>query len=186
MLDKMALRRSVVANALAEPGPSEDELAQILKIGARVPDHGKLEPWRFVIFRDEARQEFGAELARIYKMNDSDAGEERLELEGARFLRAPVVVCVVSSLKESPKIPEWEQRLSSGAVCQNILLASSALGFSAQWITEWYAYDEAVGVLLGLRPGEQVAGFIYIGSAKEPPQERARPDMGKIVHHWKK
>lgn len=186
MLKNMATRRSVVANLLSGPGPSQAQLSHILEIGARVPDHGKLEPWRFIVFEGDARQDFGAELSRIFKGKNLEAGKDRLEVEKNRFMRAPQVICVVSSLKDSPKIPDWEQVLSSGAVCQNILLAAMGYGFSAQWITEWYAYDPEVSQILGLGDKEEVAGFIYIGSAGEPPVERQRPDMASITQYWKK
>jgi len=186
MLKKMATRRSVVANALGEPGPTKAQISEILEIGARVPDHGKLVPWRFIIFEGRARHEFGVELSRIFQEKNPDAGADRLEMEKNRFMRAPQVVCVVSSLKDNPKIPDWEQVLSSGAVCQNILLAIMGYGFSAHWITEWYAYDRDVGQVLGLGEKEKVSGFIYIGTAGEPPEDRQRPDMASITQFWEK
>jgi nitroreductase len=105
---------------------------------------------------------------------EPDGPAERYTLERNRFMRAPVVIAVISDVTENHKIPEWEQILSAGAVCQNLLVAASAMGFAAQWLTEWYAYDRAVKTELGLSPGERVAGFIYVGSAACDAEERPR------------
>ncbi len=184
--DPLALlhsRRSVVAANLTEPGPDADALDAILRAGARVPDHGKLAPWRFVLFRGDARARFGDVLADAFTASHPDAKERKIEFERARFTRAPVVVAVISRYVPG-KIPEWEQILSSGAVCQNMLIAATALGYAAQWITEWYAYDAAVGRALGLGEGERVAGFVYLGSADAPPKERARPELSELISEW--
>lgn len=189
MSDKNALellltRRSVVANKLGPPGPSADQLQDILTVAARVPDHKKLVPWRFILFEGDARAEFGKILAQACRSNEPDAGDTRLETEANRFMRAPVVVAVISSLKDNPTVPEWEQVLSAGAACQNLLVAANACGFSAQWITEWYAFDDKIADALGLKNGERVAGFIYIGTASEAPDERDRPDLESITTSW--
>jgi nitroreductase len=183
-LEMLLTRRSVVANNLGEPGPDGETLQRILTVGARVPDHKKLFPWRFIVFEGEARDAFGSVLAEACRKGEPDAGATRLETEANRFLRAPVVIAVISSIVDNPAVPEWEQILSAGAVCQNLLHAAAALGFSAQWITEWYAYDETVRAALGLSPNERVAGFVYIGTAREAPAERDRPDLEKIVSRW--
>ena len=183
-MEMLLTRRSVVANNLGEPGPDARELQQILTAAARVPDHKKLVPWRFVLFEGEARAEFGKVLATACKENEPDAGVGRLETEAARFLRAPVVIAVISSIVDKPGVPEWEQILSAGACCQNLLHAATALGYSAQWITEWYAFCDIVGSALGLGKNERIAGFIYIGTAREAPKERDRPDLNKIVSRW--
>lgn len=183
-LDMLLTRRSVVANNLGEPGPDAAELQRILTAAARVPDHKKLFPWRFVLFEGEARAAFGNVLAKACKAAEPEAGEMRLETEAGRFLRAPVVVAVVSRVVETPAVPEWEQILSAGAACQNMLHAATALGYSAQWITEWYAYDESVRAALGLAANERVAGFVYIGTAREAPSEHDRPDLEAIVSRW--
>lgn len=177
-------RRSVVANNLGEPGPSAQQLRQILTAGARAPDHKKLCPWRFILFEGEARAAFGDVLARACARAEPDAGPTRLETEANRFMRAPVVIAVISRIIDKPGVPEWEQILSAGAVCQNLLHAANALGFSAQWITEWYAFDARVCAALGLEDSERVAGFVYIGTASEAPGERDRPDLDQIVSHW--
>ncbi len=179
MLDLLLSRRSGSAKALTGPGPSKEQLAQILRAGARVPDHGKLFPWRFIVFEEEGVKRFADILADVLTqdgMNPSQIEEWR-----ARTLSAPVVVGVVSSARELIKIPVWEQELSAGAVCQNMLIASHALGFVANWLTEWYSYHPVVKQKIGLKPGERMAGFIYIGMPKEELQERPRPDMDRIV-----
>jgi nitroreductase len=184
MVDLLATRRSVVAQNLGPPGPSEAQLQTLLTLGARVPDHGKLEPWRFVTFTGGERQAFGDILASTYKNANGEGDAEAVEFERARFLRAPVVIAVISKAAPHPKIPEWEQVLSAGAVCQNLLVAAAALGFAAQWLTEWYAYDEQIAGALGLTPGERVAGFVYLGTAQTPPKPRPRPDMAQVVKSW--
>lgn len=183
-LDMLLKRRSVVANNLGEPGPSEDELQQILTAGARVPDHKKLVPWRFLRFQGAARAAFGEVLAEACRAEEDAPSDMRLETEAARFLRAPVVIAVISSPVDTSAVPEWEQVLSTGAVCQNLLLAATALGLSAQWITEWYAYSDTVRTALRLDDHERVAGFVYIGTAQEPPKERPRPVLADIVSDW--
>ncbi len=183
-LDLLHKRRSVVALNITEPGPTESDLNAILRAGMRVPDHGKLAPWRFVIIAGEARENLGKVLGDVFGSENPDIEQERVDFEANRFLRAPVVVCVVSRAQEHIKIPQWEQILSAGAVCQNMLVAASALGYASQWLTEWYAYDATVQKALGLDEAEQVAGFIYLGSAKEQPQDRARPVFDDVVQHW--
>jgi nitroreductase len=181
VLSHLQTRRSVSANALGEPGPDAGMLSAMLTIAARVPDHKKLAPWRFIVLKDEARATFGERLAEICAINEPDASLVRLETERGRFLRAPVVVAVISSPKPHPACPEWEQILSAGAVCLNLLHAASAMGFGAQWITEWYGFDARVKATFGLADGERFAGFVYIGSAKERPGDRDRPDLAAIT-----
>lgn len=183
-IDHLLTRRSVTANGLTEPGPSADQLDQILTAAARVPDHKKLVPWRFILFQGEARKAFGQVLADACRAEASDPSTFRLEMEAMRFLRAPVVVGVVSRVTQTPAVPEWEQILSAGAACQNMIVAATALGFGAQWITEWYAFSETVRRALSLQGNERVAGFIYIGTAKERPDERPRPRLKEIVTAW--
>lgn len=178
-------RRSVSANKLGEPGPGAAELRQILTAGARVPDHKKLAPWRFVLFQGDARAAFGEVLARACAQEQAEVTEFRLETERKRFLRAPVVIAAVCRVRENPAVPEWEQILSVGAACQNILNAAQAIGYAAQWITEWYSYSAHVREALALAANERLAGFIYIGTAREPPQERERPSLDQIVSSWR-
>ena len=177
----LALRRSTSADLMTEPGPDRQTLGAILEIAARVPDHRKIFPFRFIVFRGKARERAGAVLARRFAETMPDTSTERVEAEGRRFLRAPVVILVVARIDPAHKTPEWEQMLTNGAACQNLLLASSAYGFGANWITEWYAYDRETLDAFGLAPGEKAAGFVYIGSAAESPRERLRPDMSAIV-----
>jgi len=181
-VDLLLTRRSGSAKAMGTPGPGKKQLEQILQAGARAPDHGKLFPWRFIVFEGDGRERAGDILAEAAKAD----GERDRQVEGerARFLRAPVVIGVISCARELHKIPVWEQELSAGAVCQNILVAATALGFVGNWLTEWYAYHPAVRQGLGLKSGERVAGFIYLGTAKDPLEERPRPEMDKIVSYF--
>jgi len=183
-IDLLLKRRSVLANNMTGPGPTPDQLDTILRAGARVPDHGKLAPWRFIVFEGEARASFGEVLAQAFRAANPDAAEARVEAEQDRFTRAPVVVAVVSKVMAHPKIPEWEQVLSAGAVCQTMLVAAAAMGLAGQWITEWYAYDDDVVRALDLADGEKIAGYLYFGTAREAPDERARPDLDTIVTRW--
>jgi nitroreductase len=184
MLEALRLRRSAPADLLGEPGPDEETLSSILTIAARVPDHRRVTPFRFIVFQGEARARFGETLARAFVQNEPDAEEKRIECEGNRLTRAPVVIAVISAVNKSHRTPEWEQILSAGAVCQNLLLGASASGFAAQWLTEWYAYDADVLAGLGLEDNERVAGFVYIGTARENPKERARPDIEAITTYY--
>jgi len=181
VLRHLGSRRSVSAAALGDPGPDRATLSSLLTIAARVPDHKKLAPWRFIVVEGDARARFGETLARACSANEPEASPVRLETERGRFLRAPTVVLVVFSPVPNPAAPEWEQILSTGAVCLNLLHAATASGFGAQWITEWYAYDPAVQAAFGLKPGERIAGFVYIGTPKEKPADRERPNLGAIT-----
>ena len=175
-LTLLAQRRSTLAKDMGAPGPDAEQLDTLLRIGARTPDHGKLFPWRFIVFEGESRARFGEKLEARFRDLEPDAPAERYELERTRFLRAPVVIAVISDTDETHKVPEWEQILSAGAVCQNLLVGAAALGFGAQWLTEWYAFDKPMKAALGLQPGERVAGFIYVGTPQTPAQERPRKD----------
>lgn len=183
-LSLLLTRRSVSANALSGPGPSKEELELILRAASRVPDHKKLAPWRFILFQGEARAAFGRVLAAVCEQEEKDASPFRLETEAKRFLRAPLVIAVISRVVKNPAAPEWEQILSAGAACQNLILAANALGYGTQWITEWYAYSRGVRSALGLAANERVAGFIYVGTPKEKPEERERPSLDDIVAAW--
>jgi nitroreductase len=179
-LDLLLSRRSGSAKAMTGSGPGPEELETILTAAARVPDHGKLFPWRFILFEGESRARLGAICLECLQRSET-VTPERAALEAGRFLRAPVVVGVVSRVREGIPIPVWEQELSSGAVCQNLLLAAHALGYVANWLTEWPAYHPLVKEALGLKPGERLAGFIYIGKSAVKLEERVRPDFTKIV-----
>lgn len=163
------------------PGPSADQLRTILACASRVPDHGKLAPWRFILFEGDARKRMGDVLADVVRTTEPEASLERVALEQRRFLRAPVVIGVVSRVREGIPIPEWEQTLSAGACCMNMLIAAHALGFVANWLTEWYAFHPLVRDELKLKSGERIAGFIYIGHPAAPLSERARPSLDSLV-----
>jgi nitroreductase len=150
-----------------------------------VPDHKKLAPWRFILFQGAARAEFGKVLAQVCAAEVKDPGAFRLENEAKRFLRAPLVIAVISRVVKNPAAPEWEQILSAGAACQNLSLAATALGYGVQWITEWCAYSDGVRRALRLAEHERVAGFVYIGTPKEKPDERERPALAEIVTSWR-
>ncbi|MEM8643484.1 MAG: nitroreductase [Pseudomonadota bacterium] len=184
-IQHLLTRRSVSANALREPGPDSAQLEQILTAATRVPDHKKLVPWRFVLFQDEAREAFGNVLADACRAEEQEPSAVRLEMETKRFMRAPLVIAAVSRVTVPSPVPEWEQILSAGAACQNLVVAASALGFGVNWITEWCAYSAGVRRALGLADNERVAGFIYIGTPSAQPQERPRPALEEIVSAWK-
>lgn len=183
-LTLLTQRRSTAAGNMKEPGPSAAQLDDLLRIATRVPDHGKLAPWRFIVFEGEARQRFGKLLRKCFEAANPDASDDLLDFEQNRPTRAPVMIAVISRVTEKHKIPVWEQILSAGAVCQTLLVAASAMGFAAQWLTEWYAFDQNVKDALGLKSGERVAGYIYIGTATEAPRERVRPDVASLVERW--
>jgi nitroreductase len=181
-LTLLETRRSVSARNMTEPGPSAAELDRMLAIAARVPDHGKLAPWRFVVFEGAARARAGEGLAAIMTRRGDPA--EKVEQTRTALLRAPVVVAVVSTAAEHPKIPVWEQQMSAAAATMNLLHAAHASGYVANWLTDWFAFDGEAKALLGVKETEQVVGFVYIGSAKEPPAERPRPELSRIVTRW--
>jgi len=180
VLEFLALRRSTSAVALSEPPPSADELAALLRVAARAPDHGKLAPWRFIVLEPATKSVFAERLEALARSR----GDERAVAKLAKLRIPPLGVAVVSRAVAT-EIPEWEQELSAGAVCTTLLYAAQALGYGANWITDWYAYDEEAKAILGLSAGENVAGFIFMGTSKEPPLERERPDVDSLTTAWK-
>lgn len=181
-LDLLARRRSVKPGQLVAPGPTPSELETILTIAARVPDHKKLVPWRFVVFEGESRARMGEVFTKACLAEDKEPPSPvRLEFERNRFLRAPLVVAVISRVVPHPAAPEWEQVLSAGAACFNLCLAANALGYGTNWISEWVAYSPSVAKAMDLTAGERIAGFIYIGTPTDKPDDRERPDLTKIV-----
>ena len=180
VLSFLATRRSASAVTLAEPAPSADELAGLLRLAARVPDHGKLAPWRFIVLESAAKAVFADRLEALA----NSRGDARSAAKLAKLKIPPLGVAVVSRPRTG-EIPEWEQVLSAGAVCATLLYAAQALGYGANWITDWYAYDEQAKAILGLEPGEKVAGFVFLGTPKEPPQERERPDPASLITTWR-
>ncbi|MFT7572220.1 MAG: nitroreductase [Paracoccaceae bacterium] len=183
-IDFLLTRRSTVAKMMDGPGPSDAELQQILETGMRVPDHGRLTPWRFIVIRGDARDKIGDVIAASFKKNKADAIEEEIEIEQERLSRAPVVVAVLSRVHKGHKIPEWEQVLSAGAACQTMLIAAQSMGYAAQWLTEWYAYDPDVKSAVGAEPGDEIAGYVFFGNQMAEGKERARPEYENIVSEW--
>lgn len=181
LISFLKTRRSVKPSALAEPGPSPEQMETMLTIAARVPDHGKYHPWYFLVFSGDARAAAGKMLAEVARTEQDGADPSK---ESGRFLRAPVVVAVVSRIREG-KNPQWEQVLSAGASCYNLCLAAQACGFAASWLTEWPAYSPGFRTALGLAQEDRIAGFVYIGTMTEKPEERERPDLARIVTHWR-
>ena len=180
----LALRRSLSPDLMTDPGPDDATLDAILEIAARVPDHRKLTPFRFLVIAGEGRARAGDILAARFASGNPDATTAQIEAERRRFLRAPVVVTVIARINPHHKTPEWEQALTNGAVCLNLLCAASAYGFAGCWLTEWYAYDGGVSEALGLASGERFSGFVYLGSAREHPRERHRPVLADIVRRF--
>ncbi len=185
VLSFLLKRRSVKPVLMAEPGPSASQLEQILTAAARVPDHKKLAPWRFIVFEGAARARFGEALAAACQAEEKDPPSAmRLDMERRRFMDAPLVIGVISRVTPTAGAPEWEQVLSAGAACFNLCLAANGLGFASNWLTGWYAYSPAIKAHLKLADNERIAGFIYIGTAKETPPDRERPDLGRIVSRY--
>ncbi|NCC23121.1 MAG: nitroreductase [Alphaproteobacteria bacterium] len=183
LLDYLLQRRTVEAVNLGEPGPTPDDIERILTAAARVPDHGRMFPWYFLVIEGEARAQIGGVLRKAYPEEDPAAAEAKIDLESEKFLRAPLVIGVISRIRKG-RHPMFEQILSAGAACQNLVLAANALGFATHWLSEWYAYNETVREALGLDERDNVAGFISIGTPKKEPVERPRPELSKIVTRW--
>lgn len=177
LLNRLSTRRSAPAQTLTAPGPNADEVAEILRLGARTPDHGKLFPWRFVVMGPVTRADLAERLSAL-AVRQGLGGKAQAVL--AKLTAAPVSILVVSTAAPGPK-PVWEQELSSGAVCMNIEHAADALGYAACWITDWYSYDAEALEILGVKPNEKVAGFIHIGTTAEAPLERVRPDLSTLT-----
>jgi nitroreductase len=183
-VELLKTRRSVKPMELTAPGPSPAELDTLLTLASRVPDHGKLTPWRFIVFEGDARLAAGEKIAAIFRAQRPDAAPEQIAFERNRLARAPLVVSVVSRAGPHVKIPEWEQVLSAGAAAMSLVLAAHALGYAANWITEWYAYDRRVLDALGLAANEKIAGFVHIGTPVRPAEDRARPALSEIVTRY--
>ncbi|WP_419317969.1 nitroreductase [Caulobacter sp. ErkDOM-E] len=176
----LARRRSASAMTLTAPGPDDAQLADLLRLAARVPDHGKLSPWRFVILRGPAKEVFAE---KITALAGDQANPVKANAALRKLTRPPVCVAVISRYIPG-EIPEWEQRQSASAVCMQTLLAAAAMGWGANWITDWYSYDPRALQILGVAEGEKVAGFLYLGTSSEQPQERVRPDVAAITSEW--
>ena len=180
-LNLLRTRRSIKPVELAGPGLTAAEVDTLLTIASRVPDHGKLVPWRFIVFDGDARLAAGNAIVAAFRAKYPDAKPEQVDYERNRLARAPLVIAVVSRAAPHVKIPEWEQVLSAGAAAMSLVFAAHALGFAANWITEWYAYDRGVLDTLGLAPHEKIAGFIHIGRPASPAEDRPRPPLADIV-----
>jgi nitroreductase len=183
-LNLLTTRRSVKPVELAGPGLTAAEIETLLTVASRVPDHGKLVPWRFIVFDGDARLKAGEAIVRAFRAKYPDAKPEQVDYESKRLARAPLVVAVVSRAAPHVKIPEWEQVLSAGAAAMSLVFAAHALGFTANWITEWYAYDRTVLDALGLAPHEKIAGFVHIGRHAAVAEDRPRPPLSEIVTRY--
>jgi nitroreductase len=180
-IDLLKQRRSPRIPDLAEPAPSEAELETLLTVASRVPDHGKLTPWRFVVLRKEGRAPLAEALARCFRADHPEATPDQIEKERARFANSPLIVGVISRAGPHDKIPEWEQILSAGAACMNLVTAAHALGYGANWVTGWAAYDRSCLDLLGVASNERVAGWVHIGKPTAALDDRPRPKLDDIV-----
>lgn len=184
VLSLLKTRKSASAKAMTEPGPTQGQLAEILACAVRVPDHGKLTPWRFILWEGESRAGFGDVMKARWQALHPEHGEQSLEFARGLFLRAPAILGVVSAAAEHPKIPVWEQQLSAGAVCMNILYAATALGIGCQWNTDWVVYDSEIASAMGLAPHEKLAGLIYLGTPAGTYEDRPRPDPQSLLTRW--
>lgn len=182
--DYLLTRRSVGPAFLKDPGPSDDELRTMLTIATRVPDHGKLTPWRLVVIEGDARRAAGEALATIAARNNPGMDEAGLEIERQRFLPMPLTIGVISAPKPSDKAPEIEQVLSAGNVAFNLVHAAHALGFAASWVTRWFSFDADAATMLGAGPGERFVGFVHIGTSAIVPEDRPRPELDTVVSRW--
>lgn len=179
----LATRRSGKPRDIVAPGPDAAQLRQILEVAIRTPDHGKLAPWRFVIVGDGQRDAFAALLREAYLADRPEAGRIELEANEQFARQAPMLVIALSSPVQTSKIPLWEQELSAGAACMNLLAATHALGFVGGWLTGWATYSDRVRDAFG-GPNEKIAGFLFLGSPSRPQEERPRPDYDAVVRPW--
>jgi nitroreductase len=183
-LSLLKTRKSASVKAMSEPGPTREQLKTIIEIAVRVPDHGKLTPWRLIQFEGDARAKFGEIAKARWHELHPEHGEEALAFQASLFLRAPTVIVVVSKAAPHVKIPEWEQLLSAAALTQNILLAAAALGVGAQWNTDWIAYDREIMKAMGLAESERIVAIVYLGTPSAPLEDRPRPDPDSIITRW--
>jgi nitroreductase len=182
-LELLKTRRSPRITDIKAPGPSAAEIETLLTVAARVPDHGKLAPWRFVVMQGENKKKFADALVPIFKQAHPEATDDQLRKEPERFEQSPLVIAVISKAGKHVKIPEWEQVLSAGAAAMNLVVAAHALGYGANWLTGWASYDKPALDLLGIKANERVAGFIHIGTPVAPQEERPRPALSEIVSY---
>jgi nitroreductase len=183
-IDLLKTRRSVKPIELQGPAPTAAEMEMLLTVASRVPDHGRLVPWRFVVFEGDARLSAGDKIAEVFRANRPDATPDQIAFERNRLSRAPMVIAVVSRAGPHAKIPEWEQVLSAGAAATSLVFGAYALGYAASWLTEWYAYDRRVLDAIGIKPEEKIAGFVHIGRPAKPVEDRERPALDAIVTRY--
>ncbi|MDR3385510.1 MAG: nitroreductase [Rudaea sp.] len=185
-LDFLNSRRSLPARQLGEPGPSAEQLENLLSAAIRVPDHGKLMPFRLLLIRGDARVRLGERLAEIHRQKEPEIAESALTKDRERYTFAPLIVAVIARIDaQHPKVPPQEQLLSAGCVAYNLLLGAGALGFGAQWLTGWAAYDSDAAALLGLSPQERIIAFVHIGTGHEEAPQRLRPGLADVVSEWR-
>lgn len=184
IVDFLSKRISPPIPDLKEPAPSDAEIKEMIRIATRVPDHGRLEPWRFIIYRGDARLRIGEMLADLAERREGPLHEGARRKELTRFSRAPLVIGVISSPKEHSTIPQWEMFLSGGAAAMNLVHAVGALGYSANWITNWYSDTEEGRRILGVAPHERVIGFVHIGTYEGAAPDRPRPDVDKLISEY--
>ncbi len=180
-IELLRTRRSPRIPDLADPGPSAVQIETLLTVAARVPDHGKLVPWRFLVMQGEKKKRIADGLIQIFGASHPEATEDQIKKEPERLSNSPLVVAVISRAGPHAKIPEWEQVLSAGAACMNLVVAAHALGFGANWVTGWAAYERPALQLIGVGADERVAGFVHIGTPKAAQAERPRPPLADIV-----
>lgn len=185
IIDFLLQRKSPPISQLGDPGPDDAQIEQIIRVASRVPDHGLLEPWRFIVYRGQFRSVIGEFLARRAGEREGPISEQRILQEKARFSRAPLVMGVVSSPKAHERIPEWEQFLSGGNAAFSIVLAAHALGFGANWVSNWYSEDAPSRAFLGLAPEERVIGFVHIGTVAAKIPDRVRPHPDKVLSEYR-
>jgi nitroreductase len=184
-LDLLNSRHSMPARQLGEPGPSPDQLQQLLTAAIRVPDHGKLTPFRLLLIRGAERIGLGERLAELHRRKEPDVAGSALTKDRERYTFAPLIVAVIARIDaQHAKIPAQEQLLSAGCVAYNLLLGAQALGFGAQWLTGWAAYDADAAALFGLASHEHVVAFVHIGTAREEAPERTRPVLAELLSEW--
>ncbi len=184
LLDTLNSRRSTPSRQLAAPGPDAATLEKLLGAAIRVPDHGKLAPWRMIVLQGDAKLAFGEKLAALKLRKNPDLPESKQLKERQRYTFAPLVIAVVNCAQEDSKIPVQEQLLSTGCLAYNLLLGAQALGFGAQWLTGWAAYDPDAGDILGLQEHERVVGFVHVGTPQMDVPERDRPRLDDHVSTW--
>jgi nitroreductase len=184
VINFLLTRNSAPIPDLKTPGPTDSEIETILTAASRVPDHGRLAPWRFILYRGDARAQVGEKLAELAESREGPLTEGRRNQELTRFSRAPLVIGVISSPKENPKIPQWEMFLSAGAAAMNLVLAANALGYGTNWITNWYSDVEEGRAILGIAPHERVVGFVHIGSYDGTAPERPRPEVRTLYSDY--